>query len=209
MYKYWLIAQLFWQDSLVYRASFLMWRLRSFTSTLISLSVWSAIYQHQSQVFNYSQPAMLSYIFLTAILHSLILSTSLHSLANEIYSGQISFNLLKPINFMGMLISQELADKAINIIFAIGEINLLYLIFKPSFILPPSNTILIFIFWVALGIIIHFIINLLFGTIGFWSPDSWGPKFLFFMLIEFTAGKLYPLDILPQIIQKIISKVVI
>src|SRR5258708_7062410 len=45
---------------------------------------------------------------------------------------------------------------------------------------------------------------LLFGTLGFSSPDTWSLGFLFYMFIDFTAGKLYPLNIFPSFVQKIL-----
>jgi len=54
-----------------------------------------------------------------------------------------------------------------------------------------------------LGLILYQLISLLFGTLGFWTPEVWAPKFLFFMLTDISAGKLFPLDIFPSIIQNI------
>ena len=34
--------------------------------------------------------------------------------------------------------------------------------------------------------------------IGFWSPEVWAPRFIFYVLVSFFAGSMFPLDILPE-----------
>ncbi len=204
MTKYLTLLKITWQNGLVYRLSLFTWRLRSFLSSLMSLTVWTVIFTSNNGAFGYSKESMITYIFLVAFLQSLIISSSLNGLAGRLYSGEISNYLLKPINLFGYFAIQEVADKFKNILFLILESYFLFLIFKPIIIFPDYKILLLFVVWSFGGLILNFIISLLFGSMGFWSPQAWGPKFIFFMMIEFTAGKLFPLDILPIYLQKII-----
>lgn len=204
MIKYLSLLKLSWQNGLVYRASVLLWRFRVFLSSLMSLTVWSVIFSGQNSAFGYAQGEMITYIFLVSIIQNLIFATSLGGLSQTIYSGELSNLLVKPVNLFLYFATDDMADKLKNFFFGIFELIILFFIFSPQLILPSTINIFIFIFWVIMGIILKFFISLLMGAIGFWSPDSWGPRFLFFMIVDFTAGKLYPLDILPKIIQKII-----
>ncbi len=162
------------------------------------------VYAHQDTTFGYTQESMITYIFLVAILQSIVITTPLHNLAGEVYSGDISKLLVKPLGLFRYLAAREVADKLLNISFVILETVALYFIFKPNILLPNFEVAVVFAFWTLGAIILHFFISVLFGAIGFWSPNAWGPKFLFFMIIEFTIGKLFPLDIFPDIIQKIL-----
>lgn len=202
--KYLILTNLSWQNGFVYRTSLIMWRVRQFLSTLMALTIWQVIYLNQTQVFNYQQSQMLGYIFLVSILQSIILSTVMHGLSSEVYHGQISKILIKPISLFGYFISLDLADKLKNIIFSFFEGVILYLIFKPELIMPSWPIFALFLFSTVIGVVIFFLVQLLFGSLGFWTPDTWAPRFLFFMFLNFTAGKMFPLDILPAIIQKII-----
>jgi ABC-2 type transport system permease protein len=181
-----------------------MWRFRQLLSTLMALTLWTVIFQSQETAFGYTQISMINYVFMVSILQSIILATSLHGLAREIYSGHISMMLLKPHNIFLGFATAELADKARNLIFSLLEAVILYFIFKPDFVVPSLPIMSIFILWALAGAVLHFFITIIFGSIGFWSPDSWGPKFLFFMIVDFTAGKLFPLDILPPVIRKLL-----
>lgn len=204
MTKYLTLLKLSWQNGLVYRLSLFTWRLRQFLSSLMSLTVWTVIFTSNNNAFGYSQDNMITYIFLIAFLQSIIIASSLNGLAQRIYSGEISNHLLKPFNIFAFFAIEEIADKVKNTFFLIFETFILFLLFKPLISFPDFKIFSIFLIWCFGGLIMNFFISLLFGSLGFWSPQVWGPKFLFFMILEFTAGKLFPLDILPKILQKII-----
>lgn len=204
MSKYLALFNIAWQNGFVYRTNVLLWRFRQLISTLMALTVWTVIFSGQNESFGYSGEQMTTYIFLAAFLQSLILTTALNGLGQRIYSGQLSFDLIKPVNIFAYLGSEDLADKLKNVGFLLLETLILWAIFKPVFTWPNLETGIIFALWVIGGVVLNFFITLLFGSMGFWSPDIWGPRFLFFMFVDFTAGKLYPLDILPQAIQDFI-----
>ncbi|GIK84049.1 MAG: ABC transporter permease [Patescibacteria group bacterium] len=204
MQKYVTLLKLSWQNGLVYRTSVIMWRVRQFLGTLMALTVWLVIFQGNPTAFQYTKDSMITYIFLVSFLQSLIISTALNGLADRVYSGEISNHLLKPLNLFGYFAIEEIADKAKNIFFLILETIILFLIFKPMIVFPTTGVFLLFFVWSCFGVIINFFITLLFGAFGFWSPDTWGPRFLFFMILNFTAGKLFPLDILPTALQKVL-----
>lgn len=201
IHKYWTLFKLSWSNGLVYRASLLLWRFRNFLSTLMALTVWTVIFTGQNSAFGYTRPEMTSYVLLVSILQSLILASSLHGLAGDIYSGVLSQRLVKPENIFMSFATFEVADKLRNLLFSIGEGVILFLIFQPTFVIPTLGTLLLFLIWSILGTVIHFFITIIFGILGFWTPETWGSKFVFFMILDFTAGKLYPLDILPAFIR--------
>lgn len=203
MHKYWVFLKQSWQTGLAYPLSFALWRFRQLLSTIMSLTIWTVIFSQNQVVFGYDRSEMITYILVVSILQGAILSTDLHSLAGDIYSGTISQFLVKPLNIFGYLASKEVADKARNVMFLLLESVVLFLIFKPTLPQISLGILLLLGVWIFLGITIHFFIEILFGTMGFWSPATWGPKFFFFMMVDATAGKLFPLDILPEIIQKL------
>lgn len=45
--KYWLTLKMAWINGLVYRANVLMWRVRNFFSSLMSLTIWTVIFSGQ------------------------------------------------------------------------------------------------------------------------------------------------------------------
>ncbi len=195
---------MYWQNLLTYPLNFVFWRLRQMLGTFTSLTFWSVVFVGTGSAFGYDRTDMISYIFLTSFLQSFVLSTLLNGLAQDVYTGEISNTLVKPIRMFGVWITQEIADKSMNLFFVILESLFLFWVFKPQLILPPTPQLLVFLVAAFLGAVILFYIMLLFGTLGFWTQETWGIRFLFFMILDFTAGKLYPLDILPELVKKVL-----
>lgn len=204
MRTYGTVFSLAWQNGFVYRASVLLWRLRQFLSTFLALTFWTVVYTTNQQAVGYTQSEMMGYIFITSILQSLVLSSALNGLTSMIYSGELSIVLLKPLSAMRYFAILESADKLKNVFFAFGESLILYWIFSPSLSGISWSVLPIFALWLLGGILLNFFITILFGCIGFWSPDSWGPRMLFITITTFTTGRFFPLDILPSVVQQLV-----
>ena len=203
--KYLTLLSLSWEEGLVYRMSVFMWRIRRFLAALMSLTIWTTIYTSSAgSHFGYAQSEMISYIFLISVLQNLVLATVLQGLAQDVNTGAISNILLKPISLYGYLATQEIADKLKNSLAMIFEFIALFMLFRPELVIPSLSVVAVFIAWVVGAIVLNFFISLLFGSLGFWSPETWAPRFLFYIFIQFTAGQLFPLDVLPAIVQKIV-----
>lgn len=205
MQKYLTLLSISWQNGFVYRISLYMWRIRQFLGSFAALTIWTVIFSSNGQFATYSRSEMISYIFIVAFLQSIIFSSVLNGLAGDIYSGKITHQLLKPINIYVYLGMQDIADKFKNTGFLALETVILYLMFLPEIIFPGLYVVLGVVLLVVLATFLNFLISLLFGAIGFWSPDAWAPRFLFFLMIELSAGRTFPLDILPQSIQTLLE----
>lgn len=202
--KYWTILVTSWVNGFAYPVSFWMWRFRQMLGTFISLSLWSSLFAAQASLFGYDKNQMLTYIFVANLASYFVLASRTIDVVSIINSGDLSLYLVKPINFFTYWFSRDIADKFQNIVFSFFELILLYLFFKPPFVIPSHpETYLLVTLAILGGIFLYFFINMIFGFIGFWSPDSWAPRFLFFMVMSFTAGTLFPLDIFPQAFTKI------
>ena len=56
---------------------------------------------------------------------------------------------------------------------------------------------------VALAMILYFLMSYAISALAFWTAESAGPRFCFELFVEFAAGAFFPLDVLPQTLQKI------
>ncbi len=204
MLKYVQLFSISWQNGFVYRTSVLLWRLRNFLATYMALTIWSLLLSQGNSIAGYTQESAVTYIFVISLLQSVVLSTSLHSMSEFIYSGGLSIILIRPMSVFAYFAIQEVTDKLKNFLFLLIETAALWYVFNPVLQLPDSATLLLFVAWTLGAVYLNGIILTLLGCIGFWSPETWAPRFLFFIMLEFTAGKLFPLDILPEFLQKIL-----
>ena len=199
MQKYWQIIRGTWAEGLTYRLSFIIYRARSFLQLITMYFLWQFIVPSGSTMFGYSQSHILTYILGTSLIGSVVLSSRSQSIATDINEGNLSNFLIKPVNYFSYWFARDLGDKALNIIFSIGEIGLFFVLFHPPLFV---QTQLIIILWTILSVILvmtlYFYFSVFIGLFGFWSNEVWGPRFIFYQLLLFLAGSLFPLDILPK-----------
>lgn len=205
MKKYYIIVRNTWDETLTYRVSFVMWRVRNIIQLLTLYFLWLVVLPPGKSLLGYSHSLMLTYILGTSLIDSIVLSSRTYAVGEEINSGNLMNFLLRPINYFLYWFSKDIGDKAINICFSIVELSLIFIILRPPFFIQTNLFyILLFIFSVILSLFIYFFLNFLLGLIGFWSPEVWAPRFIFITLLGFLAGSLFPLDILPKTIYEVL-----
>ena len=206
MKKYLQIFRISWQNALVYRLNFVMWRVRTILWFFTAYFFWLAIFTQNQKVFSYDRSTMLTYIIGAALLRSFVLSSRSVTVGTEIANGDLNNYLVKPINYLKNWLARDFADKALNLIFFSLEITLLTLIFNPP-IIGPASLMHLFLFLLAvfLAMFIYFFFSFLVSSFTFWYPEhnGWPLRFIVFMLLGFLAGASFPLDIFPALAQKI------
>ncbi|KKQ01778.1 MAG: hypothetical protein US11_C0004G0048 [Candidatus Roizmanbacteria bacterium GW2011_GWA2_36_23] len=201
MKKYWEIARVNTLQYLVYRLNFILWRFRNIINLIFIFFLWTNIYSTSSKVFNYDKAQVISYVLVVTLASSIVLSSRTSDIATEILSGYFINYLLKPVSFFKYILTRELVDKLINIVFTVIEISLLVMIFKPLLFIQNNISVYpVFIFSLIIGCLIGFFISLSLSFIAFWSSEVWAPRFIFFMLVQMLAGSWFPLDVLPKTI---------
>ncbi len=204
MKKYFWVARNTWEETLTYRFNFLMWRVRTVVLLLSIYFLWHSVIPAGSSLFGYTQNMMLTYILLTSLTNAFVTSTRTHEIGDEINGGDLSNYLIKPINYFLYWFWKDVGDKAMNIVFSITELLVLFFILRPSiFIQKDFMFILLFLISILLAIVLYFFINILLGLVGFWNPEVWAPRFIFTIILGFFAGNYFPLDILPATVFKI------
>lgn len=183
----------------VYRLSFVLWRVRSVLGLIIIYFLWNSVYDFKPTVFSYSKDEILTYVLGINILTALILSSRTTDIAGEIVYGDIINYILKPAPFFPMIITKELADKLVNGVFAILEVVFFVWLLKPNIIIQNDITVWFFILAALfIGGTIAFFLSLSLSFAAFWTPETWAPRFIYFVLISLLAGTMFPLDILPK-----------
>lgn len=199
MLKYWTIFKISWENSLVYRLNFILWRIRSVLQLLLIYFIWWTVFQSQDQIFSYTKESIITYILVAALMRAIILSSRASDLANQINDGSIVNFLVKPLGFIKFYLIRDISDKLLNIFFVIFEITLLIFLLKPQILIQTNLHFLLLTAVAAIGgIIVYFCISFIVSLLAFWVESSWA--FLFFMtvILEGFGGGLFPIDILPN-----------
>ena len=199
--KYWAVFKTSWSNGFVYRLNFLLWRARSVIIVLTVYFLWDTIFQNNPAAFGYTHEKILTYVFMTLLLRSLILGGRSIDVGGEISDGRLSNYLLRPVNYFYYWFTRDWADKLLNMIFSIAEITVLYFWLRPQIMFPTdSATILLFLAAVSIGIGLNFVIGFITSTATFWAPgNTWGFWFIYLVILEVLSGIMFPLYVLPKI----------
>ena len=94
MAKYLAIFKITWENSLVYRVNFSLWRVRSALRLLLVYFIWWTVFQNTQQIFNYTQSSIITYVLIAALIGTITLSTRVIDVAGQINEGSIHLYFL-------------------------------------------------------------------------------------------------------------------
>lgn len=209
MNKYLQVFKISFQQEFVYRTNFIMWRVRNILQIFLVFFLWDAVFSNPGQViFGYDRAKVLTYVFGLLVVRAFVLSARAADVAGEIARGELSNHLLKPLNYFNYWFTRDISSKVLNLLFASAETLILFFILKPPFFLQTNLvSILGFLAAIVLAMFIYFTLLFIVSSIPFWLPEAgWGVHFLVtVVVVEFLSGALFPLDILPQVVQNILN----
>lgn len=206
MRKYLQLAKITFEEYLVYRLNFLLWRFRNLVFLLTLLFFWLALYGNQTEFLGYQRSQMLVYAVGIAILRSLVLASRSADLASQVRSGELIKLIIQPVKTVYFWLTRDFVDKLLNLFFTILEIVIVLTIFKFPFYFPQNFlSYIYFLILLILALFLYFFLSFSLSVIAFWTEEIWATRWLFGVIfLEFFAGALFPIDVLPNWLQKIV-----
>ena len=201
MRKYLTVFGLSFQNEFTYRLNFILWRFRNVLRMMMVFILWNSVFAVNKVAFGYTREQMLTYVFLVLIVSAFVASApSNENIGGEISNGDLSNYLLKPVNYLKFWLTRDWASKLLNIIFAAGEVTLLYLWLKPQIFLAASLvTLVIGVVMCLVAALLYFYLTKIAVFVSFWAPENtWGAMFTILIAVEMLGGTIFPLDILPN-----------
>lgn len=202
MHKYLTIFSVSWQNEFVYRLNFILWRVRIVFYFFLVYFLWTGVFSTTQNVFGYNQQDILTYVFATLFVGTVVRSQLSLEIGGEIASGNITNYLIRPVGYLRYWFTRDLANKSLNTCFSVVEIALLFMLFKPALRLPSDPLyILLFILSLSAAVVIAFFVGVLVRSMAFWSPDNtWAATFFYMVVGDLLSGTIFPLDVLPPVI---------
>ena len=199
MEKYWAVAVNSLKKSLAYRANSIISVFAIFFSFIVLFYFWNSIYRQGNQIGSYSLQQIITYYVFVAIFELLILDGTAWSIGEEIKTGQITSNVLRPINYLWYKFAQSIGSLLYRMMIYIPAIILICYLLR-GYISVPSSwlQIIVFILSAVLSMWLYFLIFFTVGIISFWTADAFGFFFACFVIVNFMQGGLIPLDLLPK-----------
>ena len=205
MKKYLSYFKLRYNVALQYRASAIAGIFTQFFWAIMQILIYIAFYKNSTGT-DISLEQLTSYVWLRQTFYSLINHVTDGEIKSSIENGNISYELIKPINLYWIWFSKTISSR-------IGACSikciptLLIVPFLPEWINlnAPSSLGALILFAITLFIgmfIISSIINLFYISL-FYTMSSKGTTSIFYGLLEFLGGGFIPIALMPSVWQKI------
>jgi ABC-2 type transport system permease protein len=204
--KYLTLFMMSWQKQLEVRSDFIFERGRSLAVLFSLYYLWSSLLTSRTDVAGYSREQMLTYVLMMTLLRAFVLSAVTDRIPSEIAQGKLSEHLLRPLSHIGFWATQDAASKMLNLGSFVIEMAVFIAIVRPPLLPPPGAAAAgVFALSALLAMEMYFRLSYMLGVLGFWTAQSWGPRFCFEILLEFSAGAYFPVDLLPAAAQRAIN----
>jgi ABC-2 type transport system permease protein len=203
MKKYWTVALLGWQDSLVYRFNALVWVLYAVLPSLTFMLVWLARYNTDGQanetIGGFSLSQMMTYYVCVTALSVVITPHPEWEIAQQIRDGKITQFIVRPIGFFGYRCVQETSYQIVKSAMFAPAFALLVWAFRQYIAVPPLDAarLMLFILSVLLAYMLLLQIKFLLGLAAFWFAEVNGFLEIWNILTSVFSGRLLPLSLLP------------
>ena len=177
-----------------------------FIMLFILFNLWKYLYSDPNELINgYNMNQMTWYVIITEILWMTLGGRKLcNKISQDVKSGNITYNINKPYNYIGYCLSTHLGD-----IFVKGFIYTLLgmltgLLFLGSFPKITFINIGVVLITSILATIISILLITSIGLISFFIEDS-GPLYWVYSKIILVLGTIFPIEYFPGIVQKILN----
>lgn len=206
MNKYGAIVSNSYKRKLEHRANILFANLQSVFTLFILFYFWQAIYAGREVLNGYTFSQIITYYFLMRVAYNRVSTFGASDLASSIKSGDITKDLVKPLDYINLNISRNYIGALFWTIGNLIAILLFSFFLYTSLMLPSSllNGLMFLVFFFINGFLAN-LINIMIGTLGFWSTEVTHLKLVSTQLISLMSGGLIPLAFFPQSVQNVLN----
>lgn len=193
-----------WGKALEYRAQAVLWILTA-VFPLVMMSVWLTLVDEAGPVTGWNQKDFISYYVAAALVYQLTFAWVIWVWNDEIRTGNLSFKLLKPLEPIHHLLSEQIGHKFFVMLVLVPIVALVAWL-SPAIQYPISaGRLAAFALAVMAGFATSALMGSAFGMLAFWSTQSSNLYSLWIGVGSFLSGWIAPLPLFPAAIRQIAS----
>jgi len=208
MQKYFHVIGIGIQNNLTYRVNYLARTLFSFIPLFAMLSLWRTIYGGPGGQLStaYTLPQMISYYLLVAVVDVLTaVNEDDWQIAADIRDGNINHFLLKPMDYLRYRLCLFFAGRIAFMAVAVLPLIVFIFCLRANFVAPADVTALLaFPLTLVLTALLQFFMSFALAMLAFWMLEISTVIFIVFALEYVASGHLFPLDILPPSLERLL-----
>ncbi len=196
------------ESSMEYRMSFVIWFGIDLMYIMIAYFTWRAVFNasESETIEGFTFATMVAYLFLQRVVFNLTFIQPHWYITEDIKSGSIAMQLIKPINYQVKLFFQGLGTVVINLVFFVAPMMILFVIANAVLDLGFTinlYTVFIFTISIVLALFINFLVSYSFGLLVFFTIGGFGIWQLKQGVEMLFSGALIPLAFFPLWFQNV------
>lgn len=190
------LLQVYWARTLEYRGQIIIWILAS-VLPLVMLLVWLTIAQEKGgPVGGYDQTSFISYYLAIIFARRLTGVWIIWDLDLDIRKGNLSAQLLRPLDPVHYFLVRILASRPLSVILVGPPVVVASLLLGARYDLSLLSLVLT-LTAVAGALLIEFFSQMLMGALTFWISQTLALAESWFWLRNFFSGWIIPIDLFP------------
>ncbi len=194
-----IIRNVFLSNS-TYRFNILLNIINVVISISIQIAIWRAIFTDDMVYKSISSSIdlnyMKGYVLLSSMLNICINTNVIEKINEKIKTGQIALDMIRPIKFNSLLLSETIGIILFNIVTQFFIIIGGVIIYRID--IGQYYYGIFFLISVILSMIIYYLISFCLGMLGFWYLEIWHIRRVLDGLIRIFSGAVVPLSFFPE-----------
>ena len=196
---FWSFIRQAFQFASVYRFNFFVEIFLTFLRMYGIYWVWRVLYTQKPGAFGVDLQQMVTYGVLGMALEIFVWSRPQWYMANQVKSGAIDTDLMKPLDFHVHMLARSTGETIVGAALAIPALIVSFLFLGVS--LPPDiGTALAFFLSLALGFLVLFHLNFMLGSLAVLTLDIRHISWAYYSVVRFFGGQMVPLWLFPSFV---------
>jgi ABC-2 type transport system permease protein len=193
------------QATLAFKANFFAEVVMRSLGFFIMIYLWKAVYAQSGDIAGFSFTELLTYFLLVELFRNFLSVSTFEEIKTGVLEGKIANYLLLPLNSLYMYFARNVAQNMVSMLFFVIPVAIL--IVGTNYFVGPANLIylLLTLAMVLIALFSSMFLYTLFGSISFWTVETGNIIWAFNFIISFFAGKMIPVQFLPEIIRNIVQ----
>lgn len=186
------------KQKFAYKFKTFIFSISSLIFMLIQYYLWKAIFDsNHGTLYNYGFKQYIAYIGIGLLVENLTLCPQDLAVGEEVKSGSVAINLLKPFSYRRMVFARHIGEKLGDLVSLVPI--LLVVVLGTGVNAASGLTIIEFLISLLLAFILSFLSCYLTGILAFWVTNCWGLHYLRKSLTFLFSGHVIAIGILFQV----------
>lgn len=192
-----------WKTNLVYRWNFIIGVLANIFHVISMMFIWYVVYRNNGNhlIKGFDFNSLILYTIMSNLTVRMYNSEIEHTIADEVSSGQVVNNFIRPVSYFKRLIGETMGEISFTFLFLIFPVIfglICYTLYSKTNFNVTYLSIFFYAITVIFSIILNFMLSFIIGLAAFYLNYIWGFFTLKSTIMALVTGQLFPLTFFPD-----------